>query len=75
MDVLGLLERLQTGTEMRCPDCNKLYLGDDDLDVEHKPDCELKAAIDDLRSGRLQVVAGYVQHLTRIMRRSKYERE
>lgn len=56
MNILGLLERLSSHTvyrygdsETECPECE---WGQDN----HEPNCELKAAIDGLKSGRLVVV-------------------
>ena len=63
MDILSLLDRSEwsgyNGGGTVCPECDfdadvfingRIYKGD------HRTDCELKAAIDALRSGQLQVV-------------------
>lgn len=54
MDVLELLERIQSGLDYSCPDCGEVITVEQN---EHKSECQLKAAIDALRSGRLVVVA------------------
>lgn len=64
MNILKLLESLALFECMdaddfdavQCVKCGELVVLDDDIELTHKPDCQLKAAIDALKSGRLVVV-------------------
>ena len=65
IDILGLLKRIETEGFMQgyscCPECNEEAYGftkDIKLSmVDHKPDCQLKAAIDALEAGKLLVMS------------------
>ena len=61
MDILGLLKRLEwdgyDGCGHACPECGNGVAYIDHFGEKqggyHQPDCELKAAIDELEAGRL----------------------
>lgn len=54
MNILGLLEKLEKSDNSCCPICYvDIYHA---ITPAHKPDCQLKAAIDALRSGRVVIV-------------------
>jgi hypothetical protein len=52
MNILGLMERIQKNLDA-CPGCGVIYSG---KSVECFDVCELKSAIDALRSGRVRVI-------------------
>lgn len=57
MDILGLLKRIEWGSEDVCPDCDTWKYNSTSGDVnQHDKDCHLKAAIDGLEAGRLVVM-------------------
>lgn len=76
MDLLGLLKRIEWGSESVCPECDTWKWNIKSVDVcDHDKDCQLKAAIDALEADRLAVMEIGAYNTRRVIRAMRLEKE